>query len=799
MSDAASRPSKARRVTAETAATASSLSSSSSSSSAAAAAVAALAGSASPAPGTHFVAGGADLWTKGLPADVWQNVLVPLMDKAELSSRRCLSTFWEQLWENFRTARVIQVPEDVPTLRGAIALVDSLYRHRLVHRTEYTHERPLVLRLGAGEHVVPDVNNSNNYHSLDFEGYDHMAIIGASAERTTIRGSISASYCDGLLLKGITFTHPEEDMATVREEYRDQEFPSNDYGPGLELSAYDFSDDEKPDANPRQMYSVNIVECIIANCGSGGLVMGGVALRVNVVDCAITKCGLGSYDEDPSVLYGGLNITDGIHSFTRCRFSDNKNNGAIVTGQDTLATFTDCEFTRNNMGLWVWSRAKVHLRGEETEVFANDSYGLLTIGCGSWPSGSIEICLPRAHNTCHDNEAGYDRDGDSGSIVNVPAPVLDALTPGTHFVTGHADLWTLGLPRNVWTDVLVPLMDKVELSRARRVSSFCNMLWERFRQANKIRVPRDVPTLRNALTLAYALRRQKRYSDMHRLVVQLGAGEHVIENIPSEHRSEQHHLEICYLQHVKFVGVSAEKTIIRGSLDMNESSDIIIENITFTHPAKDCIAGKQVNNDYGQALSVSGYDWAEAGTKFNVTVKACIFSNCGSGGLGVGGPNLRLKVMKSTFTKCGLGSYGHGWDYGGVRMSGGSCTFESCCFASNRNTGVEVSGSESDATFTDCKFSRNDVGLRVGNGAVVDLRGQATKIYANVLAGIVAGGPRYPGGNHPTHGTHWPGGTVNIHLPTSHDTCPGHDDGFDRFAGNGTIQNIDTPETQREV
>lgn len=516
--------------------------------------------------------------------------------------------------------------------------------------------------------------------------------------------------------------------------------------------------------------------------------MHGEALRVNVVDCAITKCGLGSYVEYPSVNFGGLTINDGMHSFTRCCFSDNKNNGALVEGPDTLATFTDCKFTRNNMGLWVWNSAKVHLRGEETEVFANDSYGLLTDAPHSWSSGTIEIYLPRAHNTSHENEAGIDRVGEC--IVNVPEPVIDA-SPGTHFVTGHADLWTLGLPRNMWTDVLVPMMDKFELARARRVSSFCNMLWERFRLANMIRVPRDVPTLRKALRLANALRRQKVYGHTHRLLVQLGTGEHVIENIPLEHGSEQHHLEIYYLRHGKFVGVSAEKTIIRGSLAVNESSDIIFEHITFTHPAEDCIAGKQVNNDYGKALKVTGYDWDEAGMKFNVTVKACIFTNCGSGGLGVCGKNLTLKVTKSTFTKCGLGSYGNGRaDFGGVSISGGSCTFESCHFASNRNDGVSVSNSDSDATFIDCKFSRNDVGLRVGNNAVVRLRGQATKVCANLYAGIVAAGSRYPGGNHPTHGTHWPGGTVTIHLPESHDTCSSHGHGYDRYVGNGTIQNI---------
>ena len=101
---------------------------------------------------------------------------------------------------------------------------------------------------------------------------------------------------------------------------------------------------------------------------------------------------------------------------TRCVFA-NSNNGVLVSGSLSSATFNNCVFNDNeNDGISEANGATIHLHGEATAIHSNGRIGIYALY-----SGKIIIHLPSHHNTSYNN--GEDdrktTGNDTATITNV--------------------------------------------------------------------------------------------------------------------------------------------------------------------------------------------------------------------------------------------------------------------------------------------------------------------------------------------------------------------------------------------
>ena len=99
---------------------------------------------------------------------------------------------------------------------------------------------------------------------------------------------------------------------------------------------------------------------------------------------------------------------------TRCEFV-NSEYGASVFGRLTSATFKNCVFNDNSReGIFVGSKATIHLHGEATTIHSNKQCGIF-----AYSSSKVLIHLPSHHNTFYNNKGDDRYTADGGTITNV--------------------------------------------------------------------------------------------------------------------------------------------------------------------------------------------------------------------------------------------------------------------------------------------------------------------------------------------------------------------------------------------
>ena len=128
--------------------------------------------------------------------------------------------------------------------------------------------------------------------------------------------------------------------------------------------------------------------------------------KVELMDVALKGC-------DDAALFIPSPTSETTLVATRCEFA-NSNQGAVVFGSLTSATFKNCVFNDNeNHGICGWM-STIHLHGEATAIHSNKDSGIFAdMIC------KVIIHLPSHHNTTYNN-GQQDRFTDAGgTITNV--------------------------------------------------------------------------------------------------------------------------------------------------------------------------------------------------------------------------------------------------------------------------------------------------------------------------------------------------------------------------------------------
>ena len=288
-----------------------------------------------------------------------------------------------------------------------------------------------------------------------------------------------------------------------------------------------------------------------------------------------------------------------------------------------------------------------------------------------------------------------------------------------------ANQWLNEPPLEVWDHKIIPLLSLKDLALSRTVCTFFEAYWQDKFSNNvlPLRIGNDVATIDGVMGVIEILSRRREYTNLNPFVVLLGKGEH---RITSSWTDPNGHNRLTTLDitrsNITFLGKGKDTTTILGGFGIDNVENITFKNMTVTN--------------------TSQYDIRMINAKvelFNVALKGC------------GHAGLFLQISRSE----------------------NSLVATRCEFA-NSTWGARVEGGLTSATFNNCVFIENAIGI-YGYESKLHLHGEATAIHSNVKFGIFAG--------------HL--GKVIIHLPSHHNTTY-NNGGQDRKTFNGgTITNVE--------
>jgi hypothetical protein len=149
--------------------------------------------------------------THGLDSKIWEQVLFPMLGWKNIYKMRRTSKFILQHWKRFVKSNQIRIPQDVRTLSRAKELINTLYQEQT-----YTSEVPLVVELGPGVHEITTTwTSSSSSSDQQFQlgqtmslPQNHLTIIGAGFDKTTIRGGLIIDNKRGITLQNLNVTSP---------------------------------------------------------------------------------------------------------------------------------------------------------------------------------------------------------------------------------------------------------------------------------------------------------------------------------------------------------------------------------------------------------------------------------------------------------------------------------------------------------------------------------------------------------------------------------------------------------------
>ena len=243
-----------------------------------------------------------------LVQDVWEHEIIPYLNVKDLALLRPTCKWCDEQWQEFLKRNTFCVPEQVPTIDEAMRIGFNLAKQK-----DYLKEKPLVVVLSEGEHVVEgswtDSYGTVHENTLDIT-CSNISFIGQGKDKTTVHGGIGVSNKKNVSLKSLTLTHPKWHGLHVEGEEA----------------------------------SVEMMGVSVKKCGGAGLRVdsGG---SVKATQCEFSESG--RY---------GVAVTGGSKGiFTDCSFHHNGGHGVCATQEGTLVEF----------------------RGEQTEIHHNGLSGLL--------------------------------------------------------------------------------------------------------------------------------------------------------------------------------------------------------------------------------------------------------------------------------------------------------------------------------------------------------------------------------------------------------------------------------------
>ena len=135
-----------------------------------------------------------------LVQDVWEFKIIPFFNVKELAMLRPTCRWCDEQWQEFLTRDTFRVPEEVPTIEEAMRVGFNLAKQK-----EYSKEKPLVVVLSEGEHVVEEDEDGENFLDITCSS---ISFIGQSKDKTTIRGEIGVENKKNVTVKSLTLTNP---------------------------------------------------------------------------------------------------------------------------------------------------------------------------------------------------------------------------------------------------------------------------------------------------------------------------------------------------------------------------------------------------------------------------------------------------------------------------------------------------------------------------------------------------------------------------------------------------------------
>ena len=106
----------------------------------------------------------------------------------------------DEQWQEFLKTNTFRVPEQVPTIDEAMRVGFNLAKQKV-----FSKEKPLVVVLSEGEHVVEEDEDGENFLDITCSS---ISFIGQSKDKTTIRGEIGVENKKNVTVKSLTLTNP---------------------------------------------------------------------------------------------------------------------------------------------------------------------------------------------------------------------------------------------------------------------------------------------------------------------------------------------------------------------------------------------------------------------------------------------------------------------------------------------------------------------------------------------------------------------------------------------------------------
>ena len=237
-----------------------------------------------------------------LVQEVWEHVIIPFFNVKELAMLRPTCKWCDEQWQEFLKRNTFRVPEQVPTIDEALRIGFNLAIQKV-----FSKEKPLVVVLSEGEHVVDymEITCSN------------ISFIGQGKDRTTVRGKFVVENKKNVTMKSLTLMSPN--------------------GYGLRVDGEEAS-----------------VEMMVVSvkCARHGLYVGSSA-SVKATQCEFSENG--GYGV---VVRGG---SKGI--FTDCSIHNNGDAGVFALDEGTLVELRgeQTEIHHNRDGLYAKSNATINI------------------------------------------------------------------------------------------------------------------------------------------------------------------------------------------------------------------------------------------------------------------------------------------------------------------------------------------------------------------------------------------------------------------------------------------------------
>ena len=220
-----------------------------------------------------------------LSSDILNYLIIPCLNVKDLALFRPTCRWCNKQWQEFLKRNTFRVPEQVRTIEEAMIVGFNLAKQKV-----YSKDKPLMVVLSEGEHVVKGCTNSG-VNTLEFL-CSNISFVGQGEDKTIVNGGIHVKKRKNVMLGSLTLTNPNQ----------------NKYGLLVEGSEA----------------SVEIIEVSIEKFPIGIQVTFDASVKA-------TKCGIHENTDCGIIVgYGSKGI------FTDCTISHNVEYSVLASGEGTL-------------------------------------------------------------------------------------------------------------------------------------------------------------------------------------------------------------------------------------------------------------------------------------------------------------------------------------------------------------------------------------------------------------------------------------------------------------------------------